>query len=72
MGSSRAQNQVILHDLRDDRHGESVPLPPVKGQKANSAVVDTRRNLIDKESLEINILERILIENAGRIFRGLL
>jgi hypothetical protein len=65
------KNQVILHDLRDDRYGEiGFHCRRSSAKKPIERLSITRRQLIDKESLKINILEWILIENAERIFSG--
>jgi hypothetical protein len=73
MGSSRAQNQVILHDLRHDRYGETgFHCRRSSAKKQFERLSITRKHLIHKESLKINILEQFLIEKAEQFFRDLL
>ena len=72
MAPSRAQNQVILHDLRHDRYGETgFHCRRSSAKKQLERLAITWKHLIDKKSLKISILEQILIDKAEQFFRDL-
>ncbi|HEX3493848.1 MAG TPA: hypothetical protein VHT48_00530 [Methylocella sp.] len=56
MGSTRARNRMILHDLRHNLYGETGFHCRRPSAKKLNRVLSTRMLLLDKESLKISIL----------------